>query len=102
MKSLADTNEIREEVDKLSFISSCAINCVQEGGSVLIPLTRLGIVFQLIEQMSLLLESSCLKVLFFCYLLHTDKCKETHIHFVSVRSVKPTIHLYIPWCDKVV
>lgn len=62
MKSLVNTNEITEEMDKLSFICSCAINCVQGGGSVLIPLTRLGIALQLLEQMSLFLESSCLKV----------------------------------------
>eukprot|EP00268_Persea_americana_P027284 TRINITY_DN26703_c0_g1_i4.p1 TRINITY_DN26703_c0_g1~~TRINITY_DN26703_c0_g1_i4.p1 ORF type:complete len:718 (+),score=117.19 TRINITY_DN26703_c0_g1_i4:29-2155(+) len=62
MKSLVNSNELTEEMDKLSFICSCAINCVQGGGSVLIPLSRLGIILQLLEQMSLFLESSCLKV----------------------------------------
>lgn len=62
MKLLVNTDEKREEMDKLDFICSCAVNSIQGGGSVLIPLSRLGIVTQLLEQMSLFLESSNLKV----------------------------------------
>lgn len=89
MKSLVNSNELTEEMDKLSFICSCAINCVQGGGSVLIPLSRLGIILQLLEQMSLFLESSCLKVLSFAtYYIHIN---------VKTRILLLFYHLNLPF-----
>ncbi|XP_058107040.1 uncharacterized protein LOC131250767 [Magnolia sinica] len=62
MKSLAITDESSEEMEKISFICSCVVNAAREGGSVLIPIGRLGIVLQLLEQISLSLQSLNLKV----------------------------------------
>ncbi|KAF8403602.1 hypothetical protein HHK36_011706 [Tetracentron sinense] len=62
IKSLFNSEESLEEMEKLAFICSCAIDSVKEGGSVLIPIGHLGIVLQLVEQISLSLESANLKV----------------------------------------
>ncbi|KAJ4956533.1 hypothetical protein NE237_013316 [Protea cynaroides] len=62
IKSLVGAEEYSEEMDKLSFICSCAIDSVREGGSVLVPIGRLGIVLQLLEQLSQSLESANLNV----------------------------------------
>nr|DAD43103.1 TPA_asm: hypothetical protein HUJ06_001333 [Nelumbo nucifera] len=62
IKSVTDTGENTVEIDKLAFICSCAIDSVREGGSVLIPIGRLGIILQLLEQISISLESSNLNV----------------------------------------
>ncbi|KAI3947883.1 hypothetical protein MKX01_034548 [Papaver californicum] len=61
-KSLVNTGESSEEMDKLAYLCFHAIESVRAGGSVLIPIGRLGIVLQLLEQISLSLESSNLKV----------------------------------------
>lgn len=53
-----------EEMEKLAFICSCVVDSVKAGGSVLIPLNRLGIVLQLLERIPVLLESSAVKVNF--------------------------------------
>nr|DAD43115.1 TPA_asm: hypothetical protein HUJ06_001345 [Nelumbo nucifera] len=45
-------------LDKLDFICSCAIDSVEEGGPVLVPIGCLGIILQLLEQISQSLESS--------------------------------------------
>ncbi|XVF24402.1 hypothetical protein REPUB_Repub13aG0124700 [Reevesia pubescens] len=60
--SLLKDVESMEEMEKLAFISTCALDSVRAGGSVLVPIDRLGIVLCLLEQLSLLLESSSLKV----------------------------------------
>ncbi|XP_057512535.1 uncharacterized protein LOC130794608 isoform X2 [Actinidia eriantha] len=51
-----------EEMEKLAFISSCAVDSVKAGGSILIPIGRLGIFLQLLESISSTLECSNLKV----------------------------------------
>ncbi|KAK9682514.1 hypothetical protein RND81_10G079500 [Saponaria officinalis] len=51
-----------EEEQKLTFICSCAIDSVKAGGSVLIPIGRIGVILQLLEQMSLSQELLDLKV----------------------------------------
>ncbi|XP_028111729.1 integrator complex subunit 9 isoform X3 [Camellia sinensis] len=61
-ESLLNTDENLEETEKLAFISSCAIDSVKAGGSVLFPIGRLGIVLQLLENISSDLESLNLKV----------------------------------------
>lgn len=59
---LSDPAETVEESEKLSFICSCAIQSVESGGSVLIPMNRLGVTLQLLEQISASLDYSNLKV----------------------------------------
>ncbi|KAL5702599.1 non-specific serine/threonine protein kinase [Ranunculus cassubicifolius] len=61
-EKLINTDESSEELDKLAFICSCAIESLQRGGSVLIPCGRVGMVLQLLEQISIFLESSNLEV----------------------------------------
>lgn len=61
---LTSEGESSEEFEKLSFLCSCSLDCVRHGGSVLIPIGRLGVMLQLLEQMAVLLESSDLKVIF--------------------------------------
>ncbi|XP_059652788.1 uncharacterized protein LOC132299915 [Cornus florida] len=61
-ESLLNTDESLEEMEKLAFICSCAMDSVKAGGSVLIPIGRPGIFLQLLEQMSFSLESLTLKV----------------------------------------
>ncbi|KAK9283875.1 hypothetical protein L1049_012130 [Liquidambar formosana] len=61
-ESFLNTDESFKEMEKLAFICSCAIDAVKAGGSVLIPIGRLGIVLQLLEQISLCQESSAFKV----------------------------------------
>ncbi|XP_022992602.1 integrator complex subunit 9 homolog isoform X4 [Cucurbita maxima] len=58
---LSDPAESVGESEKLSFICSCAIQSVESGGSVLIPINRLGVTLQLLEQISASLDCSNLK-----------------------------------------
>ncbi|XP_024929610.2 uncharacterized protein LOC107417886 isoform X2 [Ziziphus jujuba] len=51
-----------EEREKLAFLCSCVVDSVKSGGSVLIPINRLGIVLQLLEQISDALDSSNMKI----------------------------------------
>ncbi|XVF82087.1 hypothetical protein PTKIN_Ptkin16aG0015800 [Pterospermum kingtungense] len=60
--SLLKDDESMEEAEKLAFICTCALDSVRAGGSVLLPIGRLGIFLCLLEQMSLLLESLSLEV----------------------------------------
>ncbi|XP_060204151.1 uncharacterized protein LOC132632290 [Lycium barbarum] len=61
-ESLIDSDEYSEEMEKVSFVCSHALNSINDGGSVLIPMGRPGVMLQLLEHISLLLESSNLKV----------------------------------------
>ena len=71
VESLLYTDENLEEQEKLSYLCYCAIDSLKVGGSVLIPINRLGTLLQLLEQISASLESSTLKVAlsFFSFLL---------------------------------
>ncbi|KAK2440076.1 integrator complex subunit [Trifolium repens] len=60
--SSLNSDENLEEKEKLVFICSCAIECVKDGGSVLVPINRLGTVLQLLEEMTTLLEASAMEV----------------------------------------
>ncbi|KAK9048692.1 hypothetical protein SSX86_032342 [Deinandra increscens subsp. villosa] len=55
-------DESSEEMEKLNFICSCSIDSVEAGGSVLIPMGRIGIILQLLELFALHIESSGIKV----------------------------------------
>uniref|UniRef100_A0A7N0UT53 Beta-Casp domain-containing protein n=1 Tax=Kalanchoe fedtschenkoi TaxID=63787 RepID=A0A7N0UT53_KALFE len=59
---LISADESREEMEKLSFICSVVIESVRSGGSVLIPIGRVGLILLLFEQISACLESSDVKV----------------------------------------
>ncbi|XP_029124655.1 integrator complex subunit 9-like isoform X1 [Cajanus cajan] len=75
-------DENLEEKKKLVFICSCAIDCINEGCSVLIPIDRLGTVLLLLEEMTTLLEASDLRVSYFfsffclCFLLINYQSQE--------------------------
>ncbi|XP_024032285.1 integrator complex subunit 9 homolog isoform X2 [Morus notabilis] len=62
LRSLTDIDDNSEESEKLSFVCACAVDAVKTGGSVLIPMYRIGILLQLLEQISASLDSSNLKV----------------------------------------
>uniref|UniRef100_A0A803Q477 Beta-Casp domain-containing protein n=1 Tax=Cannabis sativa TaxID=3483 RepID=A0A803Q477_CANSA len=61
IRSLASA-DISEERDKLAFVCSCAVDSVKNGGSVLIPIDRLGLILQLLEEISTALDYSNMKV----------------------------------------
>ncbi|XP_019224169.1 PREDICTED: integrator complex subunit 9 isoform X2 [Nicotiana attenuata] len=61
-ESWLDSDEYSEEMEKVSFICQCALDSINDGGSVLIPIGRPGIMLKLLEHVSLSLESSNLKV----------------------------------------
>ncbi|KAJ0234083.1 Integrator complex subunit [Hirschfeldia incana] len=60
--SFLDNQESLEELEKLAFVCSCALESADAGGSTLITITRVGIVLQLLELLSNSLESSSLNV----------------------------------------
>ncbi|KAK6933940.1 hypothetical protein RJ641_036834, partial [Dillenia turbinata] len=62
MESLINANKSTEEMEKLSYVCSCAADSVKAGGSVLIPMGQLGLTLQLLEQISSSLEAISLEV----------------------------------------
>ncbi|KAJ8554150.1 hypothetical protein K7X08_024828 [Anisodus acutangulus] len=60
-ESSLDSDDYSKEMEKISFICSCALNSINDGGSVLIPIGRPEVMLQLLEHVSLSLESSNLK-----------------------------------------
>ncbi|KAL6563575.1 hypothetical protein OROGR_002534 [Orobanche gracilis] len=60
--TLFNDDEYLEEMEKLDFICSCSVDSIKAGGSILIPIGRLGIILQLLERFSLVLESEKIKV----------------------------------------
>nr|XP_033517407.1 uncharacterized protein LOC117281676 [Nicotiana tomentosiformis] len=61
-ESWLDSDEYSEEMENVSFICSCALNSINDGGSVLIPIGRPIVMLKLLEHVSLSLESSNLKI----------------------------------------
>ncbi|KAK6143211.1 hypothetical protein DH2020_023559 [Rehmannia glutinosa] len=59
---LLSVDEYLEEMEKLDFICSCSVDSIKAGGSVLIPIGRLGIILQLLERFALDLASENMKV----------------------------------------
>ncbi|KAJ1414054.1 Ribonuclease Z/Hydroxyacylglutathione hydrolase-like [Sesbania bispinosa] len=59
-----NSDQDSEEKEKLAFICSCAIECVEVGGSVLIPINQLGTMLQLLEEMTTSFEALAMKVYF--------------------------------------
>ncbi|KAM7254958.1 hypothetical protein ACFE04_020199 [Oxalis oulophora] len=117
-KLLLRNDDITEEMDKLAFICSCAIDTVKDGGSVLIPMNRIGNFLKTLEHISVLLESSTLKVpiyiissiaeelLSYTNIIPEWLCKERQekepcIVFSPHWSLRlgPTVHLLHRWCQ---
>ncbi|XP_078169753.1 integrator complex subunit isoform X3 [Carex rostrata] len=59
---LIGADEIEDEAEKIHFILSCIVDSVKEGGSVLIPSGRFGVIFALLEHIGDFLGSLNLKV----------------------------------------
>ncbi|XP_034593755.1 uncharacterized protein [Setaria viridis] len=59
---LCNNDDITEEIERISFICSCIIDAIKSGGSVLIPIGRLGAILLLLELISETLHSSSIKV----------------------------------------
>ncbi|RLN04807.1 hypothetical protein C2845_PM13G16730 [Panicum miliaceum] len=59
---LRNSDDITEEIERISFICSCIISAIKSGGSVLIPIGRLGVILLLLELISETLHSSSIKV----------------------------------------
>ncbi|KAJ0978853.1 hypothetical protein J5N97_014327 [Dioscorea zingiberensis] len=62
VKLLLENHENLEESDRIAFICSCVLDSLKEGGSVLIPIGRIGIVLLLLEKIWQFLESSNMMV----------------------------------------
>lgn len=71
IQPLIDSDESSEEEQKLGFICSYAVDSLKAGGSVLIPIGRIGVVLQLLEQISVSQEFLNLKV---CDLSSVAEC----------------------------
>lgn len=63
-----NSDENLEEKEKVVFICSQAIECIKDGGSVLIPVNQLGTMLQLLEEMTTSLEASAMKVSFLVFI----------------------------------
>ncbi|KAJ1286724.1 hypothetical protein BS78_03G374100 [Paspalum vaginatum] len=59
---LCNNDDITEEIERISFICSCIIDAIKSGGSVLIPIGRLGVILLILELISEMLHSSDMKV----------------------------------------
>lgn len=59
---LCNNDDITEEIERISFICSCIIDAIKSGGSVLIPIGRLGVILLLLEHISETLHSSNMKI----------------------------------------
>ncbi|RLN04165.1 hypothetical protein C2845_PM13G19970 [Panicum miliaceum] len=59
---LCNNDDITEEIERISYICSCIIDAIKSGGSVLIPIGRLGAILLLLELISGTLHSSSIKV----------------------------------------
>lgn len=62
VQKLTGADEIEDEAEKIHFILSCIVNSVKEGGSVLIPSGRFGVIFALLEHICDFLGSLNMKV----------------------------------------
>ncbi|CAL4959860.1 unnamed protein product [Urochloa decumbens] len=59
---LCNNDDITEEIERISYICSCIVDAIKSGGSVLIPIGRLGAILLLLELISETLHSSSIKV----------------------------------------
>lgn len=66
---LCKNDDIKEEIERISYICSCIIDAINSGGSVLIPIGRLGVILLLLELISEMLHSSSIKVTVFLVII---------------------------------
>lgn len=66
---LCKNDDIAEESERISFIYSCIIDAIKSGGSVLVPIGRLGIILLILEHIYENLKSFDMKVIVFIDLL---------------------------------
>lgn len=59
---LCKNDDIAEEIERISFICSCIIDAIKSGGSVLVPIGRLGVILLILELISETLHSFDKKV----------------------------------------
>ncbi|KAL3654735.1 hypothetical protein CASFOL_001470 [Castilleja foliolosa] len=71
--TLCNDDEYLEEMEKLDFICSCSMDAIKAGGSVLIPIGRLGVVLQLLERFALDSASENMKVPMFVISFVTEE-----------------------------
>uniref|UniRef100_A0A453G8N0 Beta-Casp domain-containing protein n=2 Tax=Aegilops tauschii subsp. strangulata TaxID=200361 RepID=A0A453G8N0_AEGTS len=62
VQCLSKNDDIAEEIERISFICSCISDAIKSGGSVLIPIGRLGVILLILEHISETLLSSNMKV----------------------------------------
>lgn len=62
VQCLSKNDDIAEEIERISFICSCISDAVKSGGSVLIPIGRLGVILLILEHISETLHSFNMKV----------------------------------------
>ena len=60
---LCKNDDIAEEIEKIIFICSCIIDAIKSGGSVLVPIGRLGVILLILEHISENLHSFDTKVI---------------------------------------
>lgn len=87
-------------MEKLDFICSCAIDSVKAGGSVLIPVNRVGVILQLLEQIVVFLESSSLKVCNNFFFYYYSICFHMHRCIFSCNVLFIWIERQIEWMDR--
>lgn len=63
VQCLSKNDDIAEEIERISFICSCISDAIKSGGSVLIPIGRLGVILLILEHISETLHSSNMKVI---------------------------------------
>ncbi|KAM3334650.1 hypothetical protein ACQJBY_029220 [Aegilops geniculata] len=61
VQCLSKNDDIAEEIERISFICSCISDAIKSGGSVLIPIGRLGVILLILEHISETLFSSDMK-----------------------------------------
>jgi integrator complex subunit 9 len=63
VQTLCKNDDIAEEIERISFICSSIIDVIKSGGSVLVPIERLGVILLILELMSETLHSFDVKVI---------------------------------------
>lgn len=59
---LSINDDIADEIERIGFICSCIMDAIKSGGSVLIPIGRLGVILLILEYISETLHFSNMKV----------------------------------------
>ncbi|KAF3634175.1 hypothetical protein FXO38_25261 [Capsicum annuum] len=97
-ESWLDSDEYIKEMETVSSICSCALETISDGGSVLIAIGRPGVMLQLLEDMSLSLESSNLKIIFHDQFssLWLDKFSDLYVDLTVKFPDASSFHTMVP------